>query len=195
MTDSAKKNQKHIALIEKALAQNQRLEMVYLDMKGVQSRRVIEPVQIKEGKSLHLMAYCTLKEGFRSFRLSQIHSLSLTKRLFSPLFLLPSYEEELVQSFNPNRYYDVLIYVSHQQNLLFYEHFSLLLHYDEHFTGTFSLFDILPNGDTLFFIEQVQITRSFFLALLSFGHQIQLAEPLFLQPLLERKAKDLLFLH
>ena len=71
--------------IEAAIDAHQALGLSYRDEAGEQTRREIQPLGLWFwGKVWTLVAWCELREDFRTFRLDRIASLSLTGRKFKP---------------------------------------------------------------------------------------------------------------
>ena len=61
------------------------LDIAYADAEGRATRRRIWPLSVVFfERVLILLAYCTLRQDFRAFRLDRIHGLAVTKEGFRP---------------------------------------------------------------------------------------------------------------
>lgn len=73
-----------LRMIEDAIHSSLSLDVVYLDSSTKETRRVIEPhTLILKGLSWYLYAWCTMRDGFRTFRVSRMKSIELTKTAFT----------------------------------------------------------------------------------------------------------------
>ena len=69
----------------KALEENKLLSLLYLDHKGAQTHRIVEPYQLVSKYShWYVQCYCRMREDFRLFKLARILSLELQEEGFSP---------------------------------------------------------------------------------------------------------------
>lgn len=74
-----------LPLIREACWQERALDLTYLDRDGSQTRRRIWPLSVVFlDRTLMLLAYCTLRQGFRRFRLERMSALSLSTESFRP---------------------------------------------------------------------------------------------------------------
>lgn len=70
-------------VIQSAARENVLLEITYVDGKGKQSIRKVEPYEIKDGR---LYTHCTQANGTRAFNLDNITSGRKTADEFEPRF-------------------------------------------------------------------------------------------------------------
>lgn len=86
-------NKKFITTLEKlkeALNTNTLVMFDYYNLEGTKTNRVVEPYQlILKESHWYLQGYCTLKNNFRTFKLSRISSLNLLKKAFIPRDFTP----------------------------------------------------------------------------------------------------------
>lgn len=72
-----------LSLVKEAAQENRLLEISYIDGKGKQSIRKVEPYEIKDGK---LFTHCTQANGTRAFNIDNIVSVRKTDDTFVPRF-------------------------------------------------------------------------------------------------------------
>lgn len=88
-------DQKKLKEIYQAIINSKLLRFKYRNTKGEKIFRVIEPMTLLfKGYAWYLLAYCRLREDFRSFKLSRITELTVL-------------DEEFVRKKHPNRDFDV----------------------------------------------------------------------------------------
>lgn len=74
-----------VAVLRKAMREEQVLEISYSDQNGAMSLREIRPLSIVfMDENLVLLAHCELRDGYSVFRIDRIQSLCLIKRSFKP---------------------------------------------------------------------------------------------------------------
>jgi len=85
-----------ITAINKAIADNTLIKLVYYDAELKGTERLAEPYAfiLKEG-GWYLYAYCRLREDYRTFRLSRIKSVNVTQETFSRRSNVPAPPEEI----------------------------------------------------------------------------------------------------
>ncbi|MXV50683.1 WYL domain-containing protein [Pedobacter sp. HMF7647] len=77
-------NYNYLSLIQHAITSKNQVEIEYLNKAEQQSRRFIEPIGlIFYALSWHLIAWCSLRNDYRDFRVSRIASLKNTDLPFS----------------------------------------------------------------------------------------------------------------
>ena len=77
--------QPYLEIIQKALEENKLLSLLYLNHKGAQTHRIVEPYQLVSKYShWYVQCYCRMREDFRLFKLARILSLELQEEGFSP---------------------------------------------------------------------------------------------------------------
>lgn len=60
--------------IKKAINLSKKLEIEYVDSKGNETKRVIKPEKMKNGK---IIAYCYLRNDWRSFKIDRIKRIEI----------------------------------------------------------------------------------------------------------------------
>lgn len=74
-----------LPLIREACWEERALDLTYLDRDGSQTRRRIWPLSVVFlDRTLMLLAFCTLRQGFRRFRLERMAEVTLTPESFRP---------------------------------------------------------------------------------------------------------------
>lgn len=75
----------HLPLIRQACWEERALELTYLDQEGRQSQRRVWPLSVVFlDRTLMLLAFCTLRQDFRRFRLERMVAASLSDHSFRP---------------------------------------------------------------------------------------------------------------
>lgn len=70
-------------IIKKAILNKNRIEFVYYNSNGEESKRVVEPLQIWfKDKSWYVMSYCKLKENYRIFKIARMKEVKILKEQF-----------------------------------------------------------------------------------------------------------------
>lgn len=68
-----------IAALRKAISEGVAVSCNYRDNSGAVTERTLEPVLLESrGEQWYLRAYCRLREGLRTFRVSQMHEIAVT---------------------------------------------------------------------------------------------------------------------
>jgi predicted DNA-binding transcriptional regulator YafY len=74
-----------LALIREACWDERALDMTYTDRDGIRTRRRVWPLSVVFlDRTLMLLAWCTLRQGFRRFHLSAMTGITLTPESFRP---------------------------------------------------------------------------------------------------------------
>ncbi|OZA07293.1 MAG: transcriptional regulator [Rhodobacterales bacterium 17-64-5] len=75
----------HLPLIRQACWDESALDITYTDRAGTRTRRRIWPLSVVFlDRSLMLLAFCTLRQGFRRFHLDAMSGVTLTAESFRP---------------------------------------------------------------------------------------------------------------
>lgn len=75
----------NLALIREACWDERALDITYQDRASAQTQRRIWPLSVVFlDRTLMLLAFCTLRQGFRRFRLEAMHNVTLTPESFRP---------------------------------------------------------------------------------------------------------------
>ncbi|MFD2924148.1 hypothetical protein [Halobacillus naozhouensis] len=64
-------------LLNRAVGQNQKLEMIYLDSKGEMSQRIVRVVHVREDD---LLAFCNSRRKVRTFKKENILSIARVRK-------------------------------------------------------------------------------------------------------------------
>jgi predicted DNA-binding transcriptional regulator YafY len=91
----------HLALIREACWEERALDLTYTDRDGQSSHRRIWPLSVVFlDRTLMLLAWCTLRQGFRRFHLGSMSGVTLTEASFRPrrVALLREFLAELKSS-------------------------------------------------------------------------------------------------
>jgi len=75
--------EKRFEMIKKAILNKQKIEFIYYNSNGNETKRIIEPLQIWfKDKSWYLISYCELKEDYRIFKISRIKEIQILEDHF-----------------------------------------------------------------------------------------------------------------
>jgi len=91
-----------IEALRHATRAEQVIELDYSDVEGARTQRAIQPLAIVFfDRSLVVLAWCELREDYRSFRIDRIQEMTLTERSFRPrrVSMLREYLDRLEQNF------------------------------------------------------------------------------------------------
>lgn len=90
-----------IEALRHATRNEQVIELDYSDVEGARTRRAIQPLAIVFfDRSLVVLAWCELREDYRSFRIDRIETMTRTERSFRPrrVAMLREYLDRLEQT-------------------------------------------------------------------------------------------------
>jgi len=74
---------KRFEMIKTAILNKQKIEFIYYNSNGNETKRIIEPLQIWfKDKSWYLISYCELKKDYRIFKISRIKEIQLLEEHF-----------------------------------------------------------------------------------------------------------------
>ena len=75
----------HLAVIREACWEERALQMFYTDRDGSRTERVVWPLSVVfMDRTLMLLAWCTLRQGFRRFHLGSMTAVQMTDTSFRP---------------------------------------------------------------------------------------------------------------
>lgn len=81
----AQREREKISLIRRAIEDRHRVFITYVDSKGVQSRRYIEPdALVFTWQAWYVFAFCRERKDFRLFKIARIHDVSIQTERFEP---------------------------------------------------------------------------------------------------------------
>lgn len=87
-----------IEALRQATRSEQVIELDYSDAEGARTRRTVQPLAIVFfDRSLVVLAWCELREAYRSFRIDRIQTMIVTERSFRPrrVAMLREYLDQL----------------------------------------------------------------------------------------------------
>lgn len=87
-----------IEALRQATRNEQVIELDYSDAEGARTRRTVQPLAIVFfDRSLVVLAWCELREAYRSFRIDRIQTMIVTERSFRPrrVAMLREYLDQL----------------------------------------------------------------------------------------------------
>lgn len=81
--EESRTRRQNLADIRRAIRTEHKLDMVYVDLKGVESRRTVWPVILGFFEQVNVVgAWCELRGGFRNFRVDRISSLTVSGQTY-----------------------------------------------------------------------------------------------------------------
>ncbi len=162
---------KKFELFKTAVVQSRCAKIYYVDSSGKGQERIIQPLKLSyKSRDWYLKAYCTLKQGFRMFKLSRIIRWELLEDCFSPV----SFPEE--GNHRQQEYDRVMLRFPKEMAYRVYDEFDTNQVSPEQ-DGALLVTAYMPEDDWLTGY------------LLSFGGQVEIIEPVHLKEIVAAKAK------
>lgn len=159
-------------LLKKAVIEHREVKIVYHSSEEVSSERVIRPIKLYfKSKEWYLKAFCLEKQDFRMFKLNRISNLELQEETFEPVVYPKTPEESQV-------YHKIVLLFPKNMGYRVYDEF------DE------EQIEHKENGD-LVVTTSMPIDAWLISYLLSFGAQVELLEPKYLQKVLVKQARSI----
>ncbi len=159
-------------LLKKAVIEHREVKIVYHSSEEVSSERVIRPIKLYfKSKEWYLKAFCLEKQDFRMFKLNRISNPELQEETFEPIVYPKTPEESQV-------YHKVVLLFPKNMGYRVYDEF------DE------EQIEHKENGD-LVVTTSMPIDAWLISYLLSFGAQVELLEPKYLQKVLVKQARSI----
>ncbi len=159
-------------LLKKAVIEHREVKIVYHSSEEVSSERVIRPIKLYfKSKEWYLKAFCLEKQDFRMFKLNRISNPELQEETFEPIVYPKTPEESQV-------YHKVVLLFPKNMGYRVYDEF------DE------EQIEHKENGD-LVVTTSMPIDAWLISYLLSFGAQVELLEPKYLQKILVKQARSI----
>ncbi len=159
-------------LLKKAVIEHREVKIVYHSSEEVSSERVIRPIKLYfKSKEWYLKAFCLEKQDFRMFKLNRISNTELQEETFEPIVYPKTPEESQV-------YHKVVLLFPKNMGYRVYDEF------DE------EQIEHKENGD-LVVTTSMPIDAWLISYLLSFGAQVELLEPKYLQKVLVKQARSI----
>ncbi len=159
-------------LLKKAVIEHREVKIVYHSSEEVSSERVIRPIKLYfKSKEWYLKAFCLEKQDFRMFKLNRISNPELLEETFEPIIYPKTPEESQV-------YHKIVLLFPKNMGYRVYDEF------DE------EQIEHKDNGDLLV-TTNMPIDAWLISYLLSFGAQVELLEPKYLQKVLVKQARSI----
>lgn len=159
-------------LLKKAVIEHREVKIVYHSSEEVSSERVIRPIKLYfKSKEWYLKAFCLEKQDFRMFKLNRISNPELQDETFEPVVYPKTPEESQV-------YHKIVLLFPKNMGYRVYDEF------DE------EQIEHKDNGD-LVVTTSMPIDAWLISYLLSFGAQVELLEPKYLQKVLVKQARSI----
>jgi predicted DNA-binding transcriptional regulator YafY len=158
--------QAKLKILEKAINDKKVVKIFYVNAYGETTSRIVEPVVLNyRWYAWYLLAFCTIKQDYRIFKLVRISELELTDIKFSkdhdnPAVLLEqSFQDEGRKSL------DIILMCKTDVKIQICEYLG----------GTIT--ETFENGDFILHMNVLEDERMWFAMLLSFGDKIKVLEP------------------
>ena len=173
--------QEKLKLIEKAIMNKNAVNISYVDASGQASYRLVEPLALSyRWYSWYLLAYCTIKQDYRIFKIARISELENTRTAFSKIHDNPAaLLEQAFQGSKRKGFYITLLCKG-----------CIKVQLSEYLGGTIT--ETHANGDFITRIYVVEDERMWFAMLLSFGNMVKVLEPDELKTRLVETAENIL---
>lgn len=72
-------------MLEQAIESFQEVAFAYRDVQGKATQRIVQPLAMSfKWYAWYLLAYDTIKEGLRTFKVSRVQDLAITESYFAP---------------------------------------------------------------------------------------------------------------
>jgi len=176
--------QEKLKLIETAISDKCSLRISYVNAQGEASIRIIEPLALNyRWYAWYLLAFCTIKQDYRIFKVTRIGELDHTDTAFSKKHGNPA--DILKQAFQVGKRKEISISLLCKS--------TVKTQVCEYLDGDIT--EILANGDFIMNIYAMEDERMWFAMLLSFGNLIQVIEPDGLKARLVEIAKNILSIY
>jgi len=164
--------------IKEAILNNQILEIEYLDAGNRRSTRQIKPLQLTlKSTAWYLLAYCNLRAGNRTFRISRIKSVKTTGEYFDRAQALKDVEAYHNKPELPPQVIHLVLRFSERALSRLYDD------YDEEW--------ITDNGDGTYTVELYYPEDDWLYGyILSFGPWVKVLAPLHFQEIIYEKCRE-----
>jgi predicted DNA-binding transcriptional regulator YafY len=173
----------HLRTMERAIAEKRPLVLEYLDARGTRSQRVVEPVALSyQWYAWYLAAFCTLRQGYRLFKLPRVLRCEPAPGVFSREH---GSAQEVLEGLNQadvREVWQVRLLIKGEARQQAEEYLKARLVEEK------------ENGDAVYdFCAPFE--RMWFSLLLGFGDRVQVLEPEELQKRLRNSAREVLALY
>lgn len=163
--------------LKDAILQKNIITFVYHNAQGVNSKRCVEPLQLKfKGQAWYLLGYCREKENERYFKLRRIKDINITKEHFERVYESKRQEESVAYQVRKER---VKLRIKAAQAFRVFDEF------DE---KSYTMDD---HGDFLISCDFV-ISDWIYGYILSYGEDIEVLEPVALKDYIIKKCHAIL---
>ncbi|MCL2199594.1 MAG: YafY family transcriptional regulator [Defluviitaleaceae bacterium] len=175
--------QEKIKILENTINDKNVIKISYVNAIGEGSNRSIEPIALNyRWYAWYLLAFCTIKQDYRIFKLARITKIEITKKTFSKQHNEPSLLLE--QAFGD---------VQESINITLSCKAEVKTQICEYLNGEIT--EIQENGDFTMHIHAIENERMWYAMLLSFGDKVKVLQPEALQTRLQETAKNILSLY
>ena len=170
--------------VETAIVNKNTINISYVNALGDSSTRLVEPIALNyRWYSWYLLAYCTLKQDYRIFKMARIGELEYAQKAFSKEHEKP--DVLLEQAFKDGKRKGFYI------NL--YCKASVKVQINEYLGGT--IMEVFKSGDFMLQTYVMEDERMWFGMLLSFGDKVRVLEPVDLQERVVSVAKNIISMY
>ncbi|KAF1295549.1 transcriptional regulator [Enterococcus sp. JM4C] len=173
--------QPYLEIIKQALKVSQQIAFEYVNLKGQEATRIIEPYQlVVKNSSWYLCGYCLEKQDFRLFKLTRMTNLSIQSDSFTPREF-PAPQLEFTQDL-ANLQIEIKLRIHH----------SLM----ERMLDYCAYEEFLPDGATHYLVNFPFIENDYYYnQLLSFGSKCECLGPEYIRQGLKQRIRELTSLY
>lgn len=176
-----KRIQIKVKTLEKAIQDKIAVKILYVNAAGNATCRLVEPVALNyRWYAWYILAYCTMRQDYRLFKLARIEELESANMAFSRKHGNPASLLEQADQSDLRKSLNVTLLCKAEVKVQVCEYL------DGH------LLENLKNGDFIFNMHVVEEERMWFAILLSFGDKITVVEPEELKNQLSGMARKIL---
>jgi len=173
--------QEKLKLIEKSICNKNAIHISYVNAQGGTSGRIIEPVALNyRWYAWYLLAFCTLKQAYRIFKVARINGLQHTSNPFSKAHDNPAVLLEQAFKNGERKGFNITLLCKS----------CVKVQASEYLNGTIT--QTHENGDFTMRIHAIEDERMWFAMLLSFGNMVEVLEPAELKTRLIETAENIL---
>ena len=170
--------------LEKAIHDKNAVQISYVNATGGTSDRLIEPLALSyRWYAWYLLAYCTVKQDYRIFKLARISSLEPTKTAFSKDHDDPAALLEQAFESGERKGLEVSLLCKAEVKIQVREYLGGIIE------------RTLDNGDVILHLSVLEDERMWFAMLLSFGDKVTVLAPEALKARLTETAENILSLY
>ena len=170
--------------LEKAINDKNAVQITYVNALGGASDRLVEPLALSyRWYSWYFLAYCTVKQDYRIFKLARISKLEPTKTVFSKDHGDPAALLEQAFESGERKGLEVSLLCKAEVKVQVREYLGGVIE------------KTLDNGDVILHLSVLEDERMWFAMLLSFGDRVTVLAPEKLKARLTETAENILSLY